>query len=112
MAGSNHNGGEAGKTTRGQGTARINAARTSAQQPVPARGQGLCLLSPADFAAPLASRRTCVRRMSATRNINLRIPSRRAMMAESEMKMERERCLGWEMRLQKRSHGLVGRTQG
>lgn len=42
---------------------------------------------------------TCVRRMSATRNMNLRMPSRRAMTAESEMKMERERCLGWEMRL-------------
>lgn len=42
---------------------------------------------------------TCVRRTSATRNMNLRMPSRRAMMEESEMKMERERCLGCEMRL-------------
>lgn len=30
--------------------------------------------------------------------MNLRMPSRREMTAESEMKMERPRCLGWEMR--------------
>jgi hypothetical protein len=30
--------------------------------------------------------------------MNLRMPSRRAMMEESEMKMDRERCLGCEMR--------------
>lgn len=38
--------------------------------------------------------------MSATLNMNFRMPSLLEMIAESEMKMERDRCLGWEMRLQ------------
>ena len=73
-----------------------------------ARNPGMFASSPGRHAVPChqrANKPTCVRRMSATRNMNLRMPSRRAMMEESEIKMERERCLGWEMRLQ-------GCTQG
>ena len=36
--------------------------------------------------------------MSATLNMNFSMPSRRAMQAESEMKMVLARCLGWLMR--------------
>ena len=41
---------------------------------------------------------TWVRRKSAMRNMNLRMPSRREMIAESEMAMVRPRYFGWLMR--------------
>jgi hypothetical protein len=54
-----------------------------------------------------AGQPTCVRRMSATRNMNFRMPSRRATIAESEMKIDRLRCLGWEMRLRGGGGGWI-----
>lgn len=41
---------------------------------------------------------TCVFLMSAILNMNLRIPSRREMTAESDMNIVLARCFGWLMR--------------
>ena len=53
---------------------------------------------PSPHQAAILGSTTCVDRTSATLNMSLRMPSRREMTALSEMKMERPRCAGREMR--------------